>query len=164
MLSWKATMAQTGTFDGAREQVVAACRRLAAAGLVHHTAGNISVRVAEEAFAITPTGADLDALVPADVPVIASDGRVIDGRLRPSSELGLHLAVYERHGAGAVVHTHAPICTALSCVLEELPAIHYEMVMLGGPIRVAPYETFATPELAAAAVAALEGRTGALLA
>ncbi|MDX6701014.1 MAG: L-fuculose-phosphate aldolase, partial [Baekduia sp.] len=74
------------------------------------------------------------------------------------------LAVYERYGAGAVVHTHAPMSTAVSCVLEELPCVHYEMVLLGGSVRVAPYTTFATPELAAAAVDALQGRTAALLA
>jgi L-fuculose-phosphate aldolase len=89
---------------------------------------------------------------------------VIEGDLAPTSELDLHLAVYERYGAGAVVHTHAPVSTALSCVLDELPCVHYEMLMLGGAVRVAPYQTFATPELAAAAVEALDGRTAALLA
>ncbi len=147
----------------AREQIATACRHLAAAGLVHHTAGNISVRTGE-GVAITPTGGELATLAPADVTVIDLEGRVVGGDLAPTSELDLHLAVYERYGAGAVVHTHAPVSTALSCVLDELPCVHYEMLMLGGPIRVAPYETFATPALAAAAVEALEGRTAALLA
>ena len=146
-----------------REQVAAACRHLAAAGLVHRTAGNVSVRAGGQ-VAITPTGAELATLAPADVTLIDLAGRVIDGDLAPTSELDLHLAVYERYRAGAVVHTHAPVSTALSCVLDELPCVHYEMLMLGGPIRVAPYETFATPALAAAAVEALDGRTAALLA
>jgi L-fuculose-phosphate aldolase len=146
-----------------REQVAAACRHLAAAGLVHRTAGNVSVRAGER-VAITPTGAELATLAPADVTLIDLGGRVIDGDLAPTSELDLHLAVYERYEAGAVVHTHAPVSTALSCVLDELPCVHYEMLMLGGPVRVAPYETFATPALAAAAVQALDGRTAALLA
>ena len=77
----------------------------------------------------------------------------------------MHLGVYRRYGAGAVVHTHAPVATALSCVLDgELPCVHYEMLLLGGPVRVAPYATFGTPELAASALDALEGRTAALLA
>jgi L-fuculose-phosphate aldolase len=146
-----------------REQVATACLHLAATGLVHHTAGNVSVR-ADDLVAITPTGADLATLAAADVTLIDLAGRVIDGDLAPTSELDLHLAVYERYGAGAVVHTLAPVSTALSCVLDELPCVHYEMLMLGGSVRVAPYETFATPELAAAAVEALEGRTAALLA
>lgn len=154
---------QRQTFSAEREQVAAACRQLAAAGLVHHTAGNVSARAGEH-VAISPTGAELADLTADDVTVIDLAGRVVDGRLAPTSELDLHLAVYEHHGAGAVVHTHAPVSTALSCVLDELPCVHYEMLMLGGTVRVAPYETFATPALAAAAVAALEGRTAALLA
>jgi L-fuculose-phosphate aldolase len=150
-------------FHTEREQVVSACRRLAAAGLVPRTGGNVSAR-AGEWIAITPTGAELATLTPADVTVIDLAGRVIDGDLVPTSELGLHLAVYEAYGAGAVVHSHAPVSTALSCVLDELPCVHYEMLMLGGPVRVAPYKTFATPALAAAAAEALEGRTAALLA
>jgi L-fuculose-phosphate aldolase len=146
-----------------RAQVAAACHLLADAGLVHHTAGNVSVR-AGELIAITPTGAELATLAPADVTLIDLAGRVIDGDLAPTSELDLHLAVYERYRAGAVVHTHAPVSTALSCVVDELPCVHYEMLMLGGPIRVAKYETFATPALAAAAVEALDGRIAALLA
>ena len=146
-----------------REQVAGACRRLAAAGLVRGTAGNVSTRAGER-VAITPTGIELAALAPADVTLIDLAGHVVDGELAPTSELDMHLAVYERYDAAAVVHTHAPVSTALSCVLDELPCVHYEMLLLGGAIRVAPYETFATPALAAAAVEALDGRTAALLA
>jgi L-fuculose-phosphate aldolase len=49
-------------------------------------------------------------------------------------------------------------------VLDELPCIHYEMLALGGAVRVAPYATFGTPELAENAVDALEGRAAVLLA
>jgi len=150
-------------FHDQRHRVADACRRLAKTGLVRGTAGNVSVRVGEHVV-ITPTGAPLETLDAAEVTVIDLEGRVVAGDLAPTSELDLHLAVYARYGAGAVVHTHAPVSTALSCVLEELPCVHYEMLLLGGPVRVAPYETFATPELAAAAVEALEGRTAALLA
>jgi L-fuculose-phosphate aldolase len=146
-----------------RERVAAASRRLADDGLVRGTAGNISVRVGD-AVVITPTGAPLETLDAAQVAVIALEGRVLAGDLAPTSELDLHLGVYARYDAGAVVHTHAPVSTALSCVLDELPCVHYEMLLLGGPVRVAPYATFATPEFALAAVEALEGRTAALLA
>lgn len=146
-----------------RAHVADAARRLAAAGLVAGTAGNVSARCGE-AVAITPTGAELASVEASDVTVVTLDGAVLDGRYAPTSELDLHLGVYAAHGAGAVVHTHAPIATALSCVLDELPCVHYEMLLLGGPVRVAPYATFGTPELAASAVAALEGRTAALLA
>jgi L-fuculose-phosphate aldolase len=147
-----------------REQVAAASRRLAAAGLVLGTAGNVSAREGER-VAITPTGAVLERLEPEQVSVVDMEGRLVDGELEPTSEAGLHLGVYRRHAPGAVVHTHAPMATALACVLEdELPCVHYQMLLLGGPVRVAPYATFGTPELAEAVVEALEGRTAALLA
>jgi L-fuculose-phosphate aldolase len=56
------------------------------------------------------------------------------------------------------------MATALSCVVEELPCIHYQLLLLGGPVRVAPYRTFGTPELADVTLDALEGRTAALMA
>jgi len=106
----------------------------------------------------------LAELEPEDVSVVDLDGRQVDGELAPTSELDLHLGVYRRYDAGAVVHTHAPMATALSCVLDELPCVHYQMLLLGGPVPVARYETFGTPELASAVLDALEGRTAALMA
>ena len=63
-----------------------------------------------------------------------------------------------------MVHTHAPMATALGCVIDELPCVHYQMLLLGGTVRVAPYRTFGTPELADVVLEALEGRTAALMA
>jgi L-fuculose-phosphate aldolase len=150
--------------DAAREQVAAASRRLAAEGLVLGTAGNVSARSGDR-VAITPTGAELASLEAGDVTVVALNGAVLAGDLAPTSEIDLHLGVYRRHGAGAVVHTHAPMATALSCVLQdELPCVHYAMLMLGGSVPVAPYRTFGTPELAEVVLDALEGKTAALMA
>src|SRR5204862_105062 len=83
-------------------------------------------------------------------PVVDLAGGLAWGELEPTTEIDLHLGVYRRFDAGAVVHTHAPMATALSCVLDELPCVHYQMLLLGGTVRVAPYETFGTPERAAA--------------
>jgi L-fuculose-phosphate aldolase len=146
-----------------REEVAAACRALAAEGLVHGTSGNVSARDGDR-VAVSPTGGVLASLEADDVCVVDLDGDVLEGRLAPTSELDLHLGVYRRYDAGAVVHTHAPVCTALSCVLDELPCVHYEMLLLGGTVRVAPYATFGTPELAESVLQALEGRTAAILA
>ena len=143
-----------------RQEVAATARRLAAAGLVAGTSGNVSARAGER-VAVSPTGAVLADLQAESVTVVDLEGRVVDGELEPTSEVDLHLGVYRRYDTGAVVHTHAPMATAVACVLEdELPCVHYEMLALGGPVRIAPYRTFGTPELAEA----LEGRTAALLA
>jgi L-fuculose-phosphate aldolase len=153
--------------DAAREAVVATCRRAAAERLVVGTAGNVSVLVGDR-VAITATGARFDSLDVEEVVVVDLDGRLVDGDLEPTSELDLHLGIhgstFADAGTGAVVHTHAPVSTAMSTVLTELPCIHYQQLLLGGPVRVAPYATFGTAELAANVAAALDGRSAAMMA
>jgi L-fuculose-phosphate aldolase len=149
--------------DRARADVADAAARMVAAGLVVSTAGNLSVR-AGELVAITPSGLDYALLTAADVGLHALDGTAVDAPLAPSSELPLHLAVYAATDAGAIVHTHSPAATALSLLVDEVPPVHYYVAMFGGPIPVAPYHPFGTPELGSAAAAALAGRRGALLA
>jgi L-fuculose-phosphate aldolase len=146
-----------------RERVAAASRRLAEEGVVLGTSGNVSER-AGDYLAITPTGAVLAELGPAEVTVVDLDGEHVDGELAATSELGLHMGVYRRYDAGAVVHAHPPIGTALSCVLDEVPVVHYQMLSLGGAVRVAPYATFGTPELAELTLEALRERSAALMA
>jgi L-fuculose-phosphate aldolase len=125
------------------------------------TAGNLSVR-ADEAVVVTPTGCVLSEVEPSEMSVVDLDGTVSEGA--PTSELGLHLGVYRAMDwAGAVVHTHSPMATAVSCVVDELPPIHYQMLSLGGSVRVAPYATFGTEELHENVLAALDGHTAALM-
>lgn len=149
--------------ESEREQVAEASRRLAAEGLVLGTAGNVSARDGDN-VAITPTGGVLAELEPEQVSVVDLEGELVDGELAPTSELDLHLGVYRRYDAGAVVHTHAPMATALACAVDEVPCVHYAMLALGGAVPVAPYETFGTPELAEAVLNTLEGRPAALMA
>jgi L-fuculose-phosphate aldolase len=142
---------------------VADCgRRMIADGLVVGTSGNVSVRVAD-LIAITPTGIPYDRIMPNDIGIHRLDGTAVDAPLTPTSELAMHLAVYARTEARAVVHTHSVAATAVGTLVDELPSIHYQIAMMGGPVRVAPYATYGTAELAANMVAALDGRTGCLL-
>ena len=152
-----------GVMERERDAVAAAGRELAADGLVIGTSGNLSLRT-DERVAVTPTGAALAELEAADVAVVGLDGKQVAGGLAPTSELGLHLGIYGRYGSRAVVHTHAPMATTLGLVLDELPCVHYEMLGLGGAVRVAPYATFSSAELAEAVLDALADRTAALMA
>jgi L-fuculose-phosphate aldolase len=146
-----------------REEVVRLARRLRPDGLVVGTAGNLSARRGK-LVAITPSGLNYDDLDAELVCVVDLDGRHVQCELEPSAELPMHLAAYRSAGAGAVVHTHAPFATAIACAEDELPAVHYLIAELGGAVRVAPYATFGTRELAAGLAEALEGRNAALLA
>jgi L-fuculose-phosphate aldolase len=153
----------SGRLERERERVAGAARRLAADGLVTGTAGDVSMRT-DDLVAVTPTGARLEDVTPEQVAVVDLEGAQVEGDLAPTSEIELHLGIYRRLDAGAVVHSHARFATALACVLDELPVVHYQMLALGGPIRVASYATFGTPELAESTLKALEGRSAALMA
>jgi L-fuculose-phosphate aldolase len=152
----------TGNIDRLRAEVADAGRALAASGLVAGVAGNVSAR-AGDLIAVTPTGARLGRLTPEQIAVVDRNGTFVDGTLQPTSELALHLAIYRRYDAAAVVHTHPPMATAVACVADELPVIHYALLALGGSVRVARYATFGTAELAASVLDALDGRRAALM-
>ena len=142
-------------------ELVEAARALASAGLVVGTSGNVSVRDGERVL-LSPKGVALGELTDADVAVVNLTGEVLGGA--PTSELELHLAIYRAYAAGAIVHTHAPRATAVACAVDELPVVHYQLLAMGGAIRVAPFAAFGTAELASAVVDALDGRRAALLA
>ncbi|MFJ8589751.1 class II aldolase/adducin family protein [Streptomyces sp. NPDC093598] len=144
------------------EDLVVTARRTVSDGLVVGTSGNVSVRVGDTVL-VTPSGVPYDRLAPHDVTGVDLDGRQVLGTLVPTSELPMHLAVYRTTGALAVVHTHAVHATAVSTLVSELPLIHYMAAALGGPVRVAPYATYGTDELAENMLRALADRSGCLL-
>jgi L-fuculose-phosphate aldolase len=146
-----------------REAVIAHSRRMAGDGLAVGTSGNVSVRTGD-LIAITPTGVAYDDLTPADVCLVDLDGEPVDARLRPSSEVPMHTAVYRETDAGAVVHSHPLHATALSLLIDELPPVHYLIALLGGPVRVVPYAPYGTEELARLGVEGLADRTAVILA
>lgn len=148
-----------------RAEVASAARQLADAGLLIGTSGNVSALDRDtDLVAVTATGVVLGECRPDDVTVVGRDGSVVEGDLVPTSELDLHLGVLASSDAGAVVHTHAPSATAISCARDDLPVLHYQQLLLGGAIRVAPYATFGSRGLADHVVDALRDRSAALMA
>ncbi|MFF9090717.1 class II aldolase/adducin family protein [Streptomyces sp. NPDC014991] len=143
-------------------ELVATARRTVADGLVVGTSGNVSARLGDLVL-VTPTGVPYDRLTPGDITGVDLTGRQVLGSLAPTSELPMHLAVYRTTDARAVVHTHAVHATAVSTLVPALPLIHYMAGALGGPVRVAPYATYGTDELAEHMLRALDGRSGCLL-
>ncbi|SFS95724.1 class II aldolase/adducin family protein [Saccharopolyspora flava] len=145
-----------------RDEVIDIARRMTSDRLVVGTSGNVSVR-SGDLVAVTPSGVDYDRLRPADIPLVDLSGEIVDGELKPTSELPMHLTAYTEHDAGAVVHTHSLHATALSLLRDEVPAVHYQLADYGGAVRVADYATFGTPELARSMSEALRDRTGCIL-
>jgi L-fuculose-phosphate aldolase len=154
--------------QAARAQLVSYSARLLGDGLAVGSAGNMSVRIGDQ-VAITPSGVSYTEMRPEDICLVGMDGAELQSSETPSSETPMHLAIYAAAKAraevevGAVVHTHSPEVIALSAGRDELPAIHYAITGLGGPVRVAPYVRFGSAGLAASAVTALDGRSAVIL-
>ncbi len=147
------------------QAIVAAAQRLDAAGMMPSKSGNLSVRGAT-GFMITPAALPYAAMTPADIVPVDADGAPLPGAPhRPSSERRLHAAIYAaRPDAGAIVHTHSPRATALSCARRGIPPFHYMILLAGGPVRCAEHATFGTAALARACVKGLRDRRAVLLA
>jgi L-fuculose-phosphate aldolase len=149
--------------QAAREQLVSYSARLLDDGLAVGSGGNISVRVGDT-VAITPSGVGYANMRPEDVCLVTTGGAELPANTEtPSTETPMHLAIYTRTKAAAVVHTHSPEVIALSASRTDLPAIHYAITGLGGPVRVAPYARFGSADLAAATAKALDGRSAVIL-
>ncbi len=148
-----------------REAVIAAARSLHKYQLGVGTAGNVSARI-DQGYLITPTGMDYEKLSSADIVTMDLHGNRAEGDLKPSSEWRFHQDIYAaRADVDAIVHTHSPCATALSCTRGGLPAFHYMVAGAGGSsIRCAEYATFGTQSLSDHALAALAGRQACLLA
>ncbi len=148
----------------ARREVAALYRELGLRGMNVGASGNVSARN-KGGMVITPSGIAGDTVAPKLLVQIGLDGGS-KSRLQPSSEWEMHAAIYRAAPqAMVIVHTHSTYATALACLNLPLPAFHYGVLEFGGPeVRLAPYRTFGTPALAAAAATAIENRTAALLA
>lgn len=145
-----------------RAEIIAYCLKMLADDLTVSTSGNISVRV-DDLVAITPSGVDYDSLDPQDICVIDLDGNVVEGTRTPSTEVPLHLLVYRETDAKAVIHTHPVYSTVVGTLVDETPVIHYMLSIHGGPVRVAPYATFGTQELADNVKSAMRDRSAVLM-
>jgi len=148
-----------------RLRMLGTCLAMNRTGLNSGSSGNLSVRLDDRRCLITPSGVAYEKMGPEDIAVLDRDGRW-SGPYRPSSEWRIHRDILAaRPEVGAILHTHSRHATALACRGEDMPAFHYMIAVAGGnSIRTAHYHTFGTPELSAAALAALDGRKACLLA
>jgi L-fuculose-phosphate aldolase len=135
-------------------------------GLNQGTSGNVSLRV-NDGFLITPSALDYDRYTAADMVELDTDGRVLAGSRKPSSEWQLHRDIYKHKKKAAVIlHAHPPWCTTLACLERGIPSCHYMVAMAGGDsIACASYALFGSEELSQNALSVLDNdRCACLLA
>lgn len=136
-----------------RREIVEYGKQMLSSGLTKGTAGNISIYDAETGYvAISPSGIGYFDTEEEDIVIIDLNGNVIEGKRTPSSEHGLHTAIYRiKPQMRAVVHTHSTFCTTLACLNQPLKAVHYVLADAGTScVPLVPYWTYGTPELAEA--------------
>ena len=144
-------------------------RRMWDKGWVAANDGNLSRRLGEGLFLVTPAGVSKGFLTPDMLLVVDAEGRCAGGNpssFRPSSETPLHLECYRRRSdVGGVCHAHPPAATAFACARLGLDApILGETVMALGTVPCAPYGRTGTQELPRNAGPLLEGHDAVLLA
>jgi L-ribulose-5-phosphate 4-epimerase len=122
-----------------REEVHEANLEIVLRGLVLYTFGNASGFDPEtKLVVIKPSGVSYDSLTPDQLVVTDLDGNIVDGDLRPSSDLPTHLALYRAFkGIGGIIHTHSKYATAWAQACKDIPCLgttHADYIR--GPIPV----------------------------
>ncbi|MBI5928730.1 MAG: class II aldolase/adducin family protein [Chloroflexi bacterium] len=129
-------------FEAIRQQVLNYTQQLAREGYLKGTGGNVSIRVPnQDILAITPSNQDYFAITPADICIYTFDQTKIEGDLKPSIEMGFHIAVYQsRPDVSCVMHTHQDFASAIALIGKSIPALFDEQVrFLGRSVDVIPY-------------------------
>ena len=130
--------------EALRTEVLEANLEIVRRGLVIYTFGNASGISREHGLAvIKPSGVPYDRMTPADMVITDLDGRIVEGKLKPSSDLYTHTALYRAFPAiGGIVHTHSRHATAWAQARREIPCFgttHADY--FHGPVPVSDYLT-----------------------
>jgi len=134
----------------AAADIVRVCRRLYERGLVAGPDGNVSVRLSDGTILVTPAGLSKVDVTPDDLVIVSLEGGVVQGRRPPSSELKMHLRIYQRRSdARAVVHAHPPTATGFGVAGEGFMApVLTEVILQMGAVPLVPYVTPGTQAFA----------------
>lgn len=133
----------------AKRALVDIGRRIYEKGFVAANDGNISCKADANTIWITPTGVSKGYMTPDMMIKINLEGKILDGKLKPSSEYKMHLRVYkENPDVMAVTHAHPPIATSFSIAGISLDkAILPEAIVQLGEVPIAPYATPGSQEV-----------------
>jgi L-ribulose-5-phosphate 4-epimerase len=127
-----------------REQVLEANLELVRKGLVLYTFGNASgISRDDNLVVIKPSGVPYEEMKPEDLVVTDLDGKIVEGTLKPSSDLPTHLVLYQQFGdIGGIAHTHSEYATAWAQARRPIPCFgttHADY--FHGPVPVTPEMT-----------------------
>ncbi|MEP6729642.1 MAG: class II aldolase/adducin family protein [bacterium] len=152
--------------EAAAREIVLVCRRLYRAGLIAGQDGNVSVRLSENVILVTPAGASKADIAESDLVELDMSGKKVAGTAVASSEVGMHLRIYQRRAdVRAVVHAHPPVATGFGVAgLDFMDDVLPETIFLLGGVPLVPYAMPGTRALADALEPFLNAHDGFLLA
>jgi L-fuculose-phosphate aldolase len=148
------------------DEVLAAAKDMLRLGLTAGTSGNVSGRLEDGHFVITPSSVSYEDMTLSDLVVIDAAGEVVEGTLRPSSERAVHLACYASYAeVQSVIHAHPVYSSMFACAHQPIPAVIDEFaVYVGGDVPCTEYSMSGSPDLAENAAACVSDVGTALLA
>lgn len=123
-----------------KREMIEKCRLLEKIGYFIGTWGNISVRVSE-GFIVTPSRVEYAVIEPGDLVTVSPEGVVLEGHRLPSSEAEIHrMVLNKKPDVGAIIHSHSPYATAVSCLHQTIPVFVEDMAqIIGGAVRTTRY-------------------------
>lgn len=147
--------------EEAKKLVIEAGLRLLSEGLIVRTWGNISARISDTQFVITPSGRGYTDLTPDDIVVVDIKKCIYEGDIKPSSECGIHADVFaKRPEVNFIIHTHQVYASAVSILGQDIELSEEEKTFLGERIPCATYGMSSTPKLRKQVKKCLKKATG----
>ncbi len=131
------------------DELIAVCKKVESKGFVAATDGNISARLSNGNILTTPTMANKAFVRAKDLVELTPEGKIVSKNKFPSSEIKMHLAIYNRRpDVNAVVHCHPVFATGFAAARVSIPNGIFPEVVLGiGEIPLAEYATPSTEEV-----------------
>lgn len=128
-------------YEQEKSEVLKAALEIKKCNLVSLSGGNVSLKVAEDRFLVTPSGMIYEEMTPDDVCLIDGNGTVIEGTRKPSSDSAALTYIFEHMpGIRAVIHTHQPWATAAGFLMDEIPEFLVTIIdACHNPVKVAPF-------------------------
>ena len=127
-------------YEKEKKQVLDTALEIKKCGLVSLSGGNVSLRVGEGQYLVTPSGMIYEEMVPDDVCLIDDDCRVIEGERKPSSDASALVYIFQHLPVNAIIHTHQPWATACGFLTDEIPDFLVTIMdACRNPVKVAPF-------------------------
>lgn len=128
-------------FEKEKQEILDTALEIKRNRLVSLSGGNVSMRVGEDRYLVTPSGMAYEIMTYEDVCLIDGKCRLVEGRRKPSSDSSALVYMYEHMpNVNAIIHTHQPWATAVGFVTDELPEFLVTVIdACHNPVKVAPF-------------------------